>query len=303
MIPLQAVLFWAFGTGATFAVSAARQLQHWRRFTGTAPGGLLKWRAGSRAANPYLCLTALFAGVLMAPTGLFLLWQNPSWATMHAADAHDGVWAGFVLLYAGGVVVGALIGFLLAQALCLMGMAYWAFLLAVGAHFLLFGTLVHGWDGSGYRRFLSTGRPELAGWPRDSVINNALEFLTSGTFLALLVLGAAVLGTLLLAEVGWLVEGWALPGADAARRVPRMLAVTVAAAGVYGLPLLGAVLASVLVRALGWGPGLGLFAVGAWLALLPRRTPVRWLYGLVGLPDRHWRTLEDEERHAVGTAA
>ncbi|MFJ3991852.1 DUF6114 domain-containing protein [Streptomyces sp. NPDC090032] len=23
--------------------------------------------------------------------------------------------------------------------------------------------------------------------------------------------------------------------------------------------------------------------------LLPRRSPVRWLYGLVGLPDRHWR--------------
>lgn len=42
--------------------------------------------------------------------GLFMMWQNPSWATMQVARGHHGIWAGFVLLYAGGTVVAALLG-------------------------------------------------------------------------------------------------------------------------------------------------------------------------------------------------
>ncbi|CAM5551272.1 hypothetical protein SRIMM317S_03069 [Streptomyces rimosus subsp. rimosus] len=121
--------------------------------------------------------------MLLAPTGLFLMWQNPSWSTMHIADGHRGVWAGLPLLYAGGVVTATLLGFLLAQALCLVGAGYWAYLNCVAGHFLLFGTLVHGWDGQGYRRFLSTDGAALRAWSEDSVINCVLRFLTSGTFL------------------------------------------------------------------------------------------------------------------------
>ncbi|MCX5016265.1 hypothetical protein OG765_35665 [Streptomyces sp. NBC_00555] len=73
-----------------------------------------------------------------------------------------------------------------------------------------------------------------------------LGFATSGTFLALLVFGTALIGTMLLAEIGWLVEGWRLPGA-------------------------------------------AYLKVAAGVVLLPARSPVRWLYGLVGVPDRHWR--------------
>ncbi|MFG2523227.1 hypothetical protein [Streptomyces sp. NPDC048527] len=284
MIEIQAALFWAYGAGATFALSAGRQLQVWERLNASEGP-----RTRSRAANPYLTLTLAFASVLLVPTGLFLLWQNPSWATMHVAGGHGGVWAGFVLLYAGGIPVGAVLGFLAAQALVLVGAGYWAYLQCVGGYFLLFGTLIHGWDGRGYERFLSPGADDFTHWPRDSVVNHVLDFLTSGTFLALLVLGAAVIGTMLLTEIGWLVEGWALPGADEDRGVPRVVAVAIAGAGVYGLPFAGALAASVLVRLAGAWAGLPLFAVLAGLVLLPRRSPVRWLYGLVGFPDRHWR--------------
>lgn len=284
MIQIQAALFWAYAVGATFALAAGRQLQVWERINaGEGP------RTRSRAANPYLALTVLFAAVLMVPTGLFLLWQNPSWSTMHVADSHEGVWAGFVLCYAGGIPVAAVLGFLAAQVLVLVGAGYWAYLQCVGGYFLLFGTLVHGWDGSGYERFLSPGARDWADWPQDSVVNNALDFLTSGTFLALLVFGAAVIGTMLMTEIGWLLEGWSLPGADADRKVHRVLAIAIAAAGVYGLPFLGAVTASVLVRVLGGWLGLPLFAVLAGVALLPGRSPVRRLYDLVGIPRRHWR--------------
>ncbi|MEI5103565.1 hypothetical protein RB200_39975 [Streptomyces sp. PmtG] len=130
MIQIQAALFWAYAVGATFALAAGRQLQVWERINaGEGP------RTRSRAANPYLALTLLFAAVLMVPTGLFVLWQNPSWATMHVAGGHDGVWAGFVLLYAGGIPVAALLGFLAAQVLVLVGAGYWAYLNCVGGYF------------------------------------------------------------------------------------------------------------------------------------------------------------------------
>ncbi|MFE6165097.1 hypothetical protein ACFQ7F_40000 [Streptomyces sp. NPDC056486] len=293
MIQIQAALFWAYAIGATFALSAGRQLQVWERINaGEGP------RTRSRAANPYLALTTLFAAVLMVPTGLFLLWQNPAWATMHVADGHDGVWAGFVLFYAGGIPVAAIIGFLVAQALVLVGAGYWAYLSCVGGYFLLFGTLFHGWDGRGYERFLSPGARDFAGWRQDSVVNHVLDFLTSGTFLALLLFGAAVIGTMLFTEIGWLMEGWSLPGADEDRKVHRFLAIAIAAAGVYGLPFVGALAASVLVRLLGGWVGLPLFAVLAGLTLLSRRSPVRWLYGLVGVPHRHWRADLAPDRDA-----
>ncbi|MFE9119462.1 hypothetical protein [Streptomyces sp. NPDC007172] len=290
MIQIQAAPFWAYATGATFALSAARQLQWWQR--SVYQEGV---RTRSRAANPYLMLTTLFAAVLLVPAGLFMLWQYPAWATMQVAGGHGGIWAGFVLCYAGGTVVAALLGFLVAQSLVLVGAGYWAYLQSVGGHFLLFGMLIHGWDGTGYRRLLTTDRAALRDWPKDSVINHLLHFLTSGTFLALLVLGAAVIGAMLITEIGWLMEGWELPGADEDRKVPRVLAVAVAAAGVYGLPFVGAVAASGLVRLLGWPLGLLLFAAPAGLVLLARRSPVRFLYGLVGVPRRHWKADLDLE--------
>ncbi|MGW6531508.1 hypothetical protein [Streptomyces venezuelae] len=289
MIQIQAALFWAYAIGATFALSAGRQLQVWERINaGEGP------RTRSRAANPYLALTALFASVLMVPTGLFLLWQNPSWSTMHVADGHDGVWAGFVLFYAGGIPVAAILGFLVAQGLVLVGAGYWAYLNCVGGYFLLFGTLIHGWDGRGYERLFSSGTGDFADWRQDSVVNHVLDFVTSGTFLALLLFGAAVIGVMLMTEIGWLMEGWSLPGADEDRKVPRLLAVAIAGAGVYGLPFMGALFASVLVRLVGGWLGLPLFAVVAGLTLLHGRSPVRWLYGLVGVPGRHWRAGLDE---------
>ncbi|MEI5103566.1 hypothetical protein RB200_39980 [Streptomyces sp. PmtG] len=94
---------------------------------------------------------------------------------------------------------------------------------------------------------------------------------------------------MLITEIGWLLEGWSLPGADEDRKVHPVLAVAIAAAGVYGLPFLGAVTASLLVRLLGGWLGLPLFAVVAGVVLLARRSPVRRLYDLVGVPHQHWR--------------
>ncbi|WP_327307797.1 hypothetical protein OG730_33830 [Streptomyces sp. NBC_01298] len=295
MIPVQAAPLWAYGIGATFAVAAGRQLQWWER---SVRGEGVRTR--SRAANPYLALTLLYAALLPAPTGAYLLWQNPAWSTMHVARDHDGVWAGFALFYGASVVAGALLGFLTARLFVLVGAGYWGYLQAVAGYFLLFFTLIHGWDGRGYERLLSADPRAFADWSGEGVLNGVLAFATTGTFLAVLIFGTAVIGTMLLTEIGWLVEGWRLPGAAADLKVPRVIAVAIAGAGVYGLPFAGAVGASVLVRLLGWWAGTGAFALLAGVALLPARSPVRALYGLVGIPDGHWR-VEPEAEAGVET--
>ncbi|MFD7029671.1 hypothetical protein ACFWAR_16680 [Streptomyces sp. NPDC059917] len=295
MIPVQAAPLWAYGIGATFAVAAGRQLQWWER---SVRGEGVRTR--SRAAQPYLALTVLYAALLLAPSGAYLLWQDPAWATMQVARDHRGVWAGFALFQTGSMVVGALLGFLAARLFVLVGAGYWGYLQAVAGYFLTFFTLVHGWDGRGYRRLLSPDARSYAEWSAGgggarAFANHCLHFVTSGTFLALLVLGAAVLGVMLLVEIGWLAEGWRLPGAAADLKVSRPLAVVIAGAGVYVLPLAGALGASVLVRLLGWILGAGLFAALAGAVLLPRWSPVRRLYDLVGVPHRHWRVEPDPE--------
>lgn len=65
MIRIQAAPFWAYATGAIFAVSAGRQLQWWQR---SVYGEGVRTR--SRAANPCLALTLLYAAALLVPTGL-----------------------------------------------------------------------------------------------------------------------------------------------------------------------------------------------------------------------------------------
>ncbi|MGC0416295.1 hypothetical protein [Embleya sp. AB8] len=294
MIPIQAVLFLSYAVGATFALASARQLQAWeRRAAGRRAPAELAVRIRARTANPYLCLTVLFAAVLLVPTGVFMLWQNPSWQTMHSAHRHTDVWAGFVLVYAGGCVLAVLAGFLAGQALVLVGAAYWVFVQAVAAWFVMFLILVHGADGSGYRRVLTTNSHDFATWSRRGVGRNVLDFANSGTMFALVFLGGPVLLLLFLTEISWLAEGWRLPGADAERKVPKPVAVAIAAAGVHGLPFVGALLASGLIRMCGWPLGLLLFAPIAATTLLWRRSPVRTLYPLVGIPAGHWRDGED----------
>ncbi|MCF2525911.1 hypothetical protein [Yinghuangia soli] len=291
MLPIQAVLFFSYAMGATFALAAARQLQSWERrpLPDADAHPELAQRARALTANPHFVATVLFAAVLVAPPGLFLLWQNPSWGTMHVVARHEDLWAGFVAVYAGGVVVAAMLGFWISRALALVGAGYWAFLQAVAAYFLMFGTLVHGWDGCGYRRVLSPTRNGFQTWPDDKLVNNISEFATSGTFLALVFLAGPVVMVMLMTEISWLLEGWRLPGADEERKVRRVFAVGIAALGVHVMPFAGAVYASLLVHGTGWWIGLAVFAVTVGPLLLLRRSPVRWLYGLVGVPAGHWR--------------
>jgi hypothetical protein len=137
----------------------------------------------------------------------------------------------------------------------------------------MFFILIHGWDGTGYQRFLSITRADLDGW----TWAQAREWLTGPVAIALALMGVVLIPWLLGLTVRWLREG-----AQARASVPP------SGAGVFAsvfamLTLVTPLLAlglSFAVRELGIG-GLVIYAALAWAVALRKG----------GLLHRHFLSL------------
>ena len=227
---VQVDAFWAYGIGAGFAVANARQLRSEAQPLTTA---------SFREA-------LLFLAVLFAPSGICLLWAFPSWETMHVGDRNMPAW--LVTAFAATNVTQGILGFWAASRFIARGKAYGAYLQWLAAYFCMFFVLVHGWDGSGYRRFFSPTREALGTW----TWHTAATWVTSDVAITLGILGVFI--------VPGIVVGMSR------RLTPHAIGATsmkILALTVLGLPAT-AVVASLMVRALGWPIGLVGFALIAW---------------------------------------
>ena len=273
---VQVDVFWSYGLGASLAVSATRQL-HAQRRAATAQGEPAA-RGGPRPdrwSDPYLLRTLLFLALVFAPSGAYLLWEFPSWETMHAGDRDLPAW--LVALFAATNVGLGLAGYLVVDALLARGRSYAAYLQIVGAYFAMFFVLIHGWDGQGYQRFFSPTRGDFLVWNGDWQ-----AWLTSPVALTLYAMGAVLVPLLLWMWTRALIEGRRLDGGAAAGpgavRLGAVLLATVFGAGL-GL----AVVAHLLIAIGGLLGAVAAAAVGA-LALVPRG-PVHVLFRQVELPE------------------
>src|SRR5919106_6278859 len=96
---VQVDVFWSYGLGATFAVASSRQILARRRAAALEseelPPGAAE-RVGppthSRWRDPYLMRTLLFLALVFAPSGVYLVWEFPSWETMHVGDSGMPAW-------------------------------------------------------------------------------------------------------------------------------------------------------------------------------------------------------------------
>lgn len=221
---VQVDVFWSYGIGAGLGLASAV------RGAAVEP---VKDIVRSRAAFQVL----LFLAVVFAPSGFVLLWSFPSWETMHVGTRELPPWlvAGFGITN----ITQGLLGFVVARWLCARGKAFSAYLHWVGGYFGMFFILVHGWDGSGYQRFLSPTRAAFEAWSWST----AREWLTCDVALTLEVMGVVLIPWLVGLTVAWLRE------APTAKSAPALSAL------VLGLLLLVvpslAIGASLLVRALG----------------------------------------------------
>lgn len=261
---VQVDVFWSYAIGAGFAVAATRQLAL-RTPSGWVPSTPLDVRR-DLLENRWLTATLLYAALLFAPSGAWLLWAFPGWETMYAFDNPLPGWV--VAAFAATNTSQALLGFLVALVLIRRGHPYAAYLQMIGGYFWMFFILVHGWDGTGYQRFFSPTRAHLDGW----TWSTAALWFSSDVARTLYTMGVALLPALLLPMAWWIRAGLSLPSPAPLRsragRPATAGLVGVILVSALGAALSAAILTSLLVRALGWTAGLGvaLIVVGiGWL--------------------------------------
>jgi hypothetical protein len=279
---VQVDVFWSYGLGATFGVAASRQVLARRRAAAaerSEPVAAADAPVGpplhSRWRDPYLLRTLLFLALVFAPSGVYLVWQFPSWETMHVGDRDMPAW--LITAFAITNVTQGLLGYWVVERLLAAGRSYLAYLQILVGYIGMFFILVHGWDGKGYQRFFSATHADFVGWSGDWS-----AWLSSDVALTLLGMGVVLVPILLWAVVAWQREGYRLAPASAPRPGAAAI-VALSLSTVYAGGLGISVAASLLIHALGTAAGVpAALALGA-LALAPGG-PVHALYRRFGLP-------------------
>lgn len=243
---VQVDIFWTYALGASFAASAGRQLKE------KAEEGI------SPFDTRYFLKNLLFLSILFVPSGVCLLWAFPGWETMFAGDRNLPAW--LVTLFCVTNITQGILGYWVAFQLVKRGHLTWAHLQWVLGYLAMFFILVHGWDGTGYKRFFYAGN--VADW-RAGVHYPIWAFAYSKVALTLYAFGVLILPLMFSWMSRWIREGYALAGVNPARamqndsgRVVRLLLRLI-----FAWTLGSAILASILVHLLGWLWGLGVFAL------------------------------------------
>ena len=304
---VQVDVFWSYGLGATFAVASSRQLLARRRAERSQvkpaepraePGGTERSHpARGLFSDRHLVGALLFLALIFAPSGVYLVWEFPSWETMHAGDREMPGW--LIATFAITNVTQGLLAFWVVDRLLAAGRSYLAYLQIVFAYIGMFFILVHGWDGQGYQRFFSETRADFLAWDGDWS-----AWLTSDVALTLLVMGAVLVPILLWLAVSWQRQGYSLAAPDA-RRPGRAAIAGLVLATVFLAGLGLAVVASLLIHGLGDAAGIPSAIAVVALALVPGG-PVHALFRALGLPDREeairlaGRTRQTGEQRGAG---
>ncbi|MDP8257716.1 MAG: hypothetical protein P9M14_18370 [Candidatus Alcyoniella australis] len=249
---VQVDVFWSYAFGAGFAMAASRQLIYERRaqVEADAPRRPL-------LENRFFTSSLLYLSLLFAPSGIVLLWAFPSWETMHVWDRD--LWAWMVALFAITNITQGILGFWVTRKLLNAGRKYAAFLQMPLGYFLMFFILVHGWDGTGYMRFFSATDELFANWS----LYNIPAFFISDVAITLYLMGIVMLPVMFWMMGRWIINGYALDDLDPA--LVRNASIGSIAVQILKVVFLGAlanaIIASLLIHGLGWGYGLGAFAI------------------------------------------
>jgi hypothetical protein len=269
-------VFWSYALGAGAATAAGRQIKaRAKADVKAAPvAGVTPSASPDRWSDPYLVRTVLFAALLFAPSGLYLLWNFPSWETMHVGDRSMPAW--LVCLFGITNVSQAILGYLVAKRLIARGRGYLGWLQTLGAYFGMFFILIYGWDGKGFQRFFSPTRADFVRWRGDWS-----AWLTSPVAVSLYVMGVIMLPVLIAGMVRWSTESERMLAAGVAR-APRWRAATVT----FLFPFFGAgiglaTLSTILLNTLGVIPG-GVLVAAMIVALFAPGSVVHRLYSSLG---------------------
>lgn len=278
---VQVDVFWAYGLGAGYAMAAARQIKKLQKGEATQ-GSLPSFKREEKASfwkNTYFIANLLYLSLLFAPSGLYLVWHFTSWETMHAGDKGMPGW--LVALFGLTNVSQGILGYWVVWSLLKAGRNFLAYLQVPLGYFGMFFILVHGWDGTGYKRFFSSTAAEFQnGW----TWNTAANWLFSDVAITLYAMGAILIPVLIVSLLSIEKEGWALGGKEelAVKNSPSGLSSVLAFLATVFVGSLGlAILSSVLLHSLGWILGSIAAIAGIYLFGISRFGIFPYLYKLV----------------------
>lgn len=250
---VQVDVFWSYGIGAGFAFANTIELEA-QQHAGRTAYDHRSFR------NALLYLASFFV-----PSGAFLLWQFTSWETMHTATRAD-IPGWFVAVFSLTNFTQGVLGFAVAAAFLRRGRPYGAYLQWLFGYFGLFFILVHGWDGTGYKRFFSSTREDLLNWNWGT----AARWFTEDVALSLMLMGIVMLPLMFALMARDLKRGYATNHFDE-RIGPSTLALALSLPAALLVGVLGtAIVASLAIRTLGPLPGGVLSAVAVYLLGLRR---------------------------------
>ncbi|MCW5828361.1 MAG: hypothetical protein KIT79_03495 [Deltaproteobacteria bacterium] len=252
---VQVDVFWAYGFGAGYALSAHRQLKA-DYDADPAKAEENQWY------SKYFVRLLLFISILFAPSGIYLLWNFPDWETMQVATNHRSLPAWLVTAFAITNVTQGILGYWLTRKFITKGNSHGALLSFVLSYIGFFFILVHGWDGTGYQRFFSVNQQEFLTWGE----RPWHAWLTGPVALTLYGMGVFILPPVFIHASRQFAEGLKLVPKEKLIDSPSQLR-SFAEFNflVFGCGLAPAIVASLLLHTLGLAGGLAAIAVLGWL--------------------------------------
>ncbi len=173
---VQVDVFWSYGLASGLTLAAGEKLRSEKEFWG----------------NKYLFGILLWIAALFAPSGMYLLWNFPSWETMFVATSRDDIPAWLVAIFGITNVTQGLLGYAVTAYFIRQGKWGAAKAQTIGAHVAMYFILIVGWDGTGWQRFTHTRTAEDF---RAGIMNPWTDFLGSPVFCTLLGMGVILVPT------------------------------------------------------------------------------------------------------------
>ncbi|MBI5310967.1 MAG: hypothetical protein HZB14_08110 [Actinobacteria bacterium] len=241
--------------------------------------------------NRFMVQNILYAALLFAPSGIYLLWEFTNWETMQAGAKSMPAW--LIVLFAITNVTQAILGFWVTERLIVRGRQYLGLLAAWAGYFGMFFLLVNGWDKTGWHRFFSEDRADFKAWSSEPAIDQVTAWLTSDVALTLYAMGLILIPAMALIMIRSIGGGYRIGGDYTPSRKPIALPLkvaTTAAVLLSGVP--AAIVAHNLIVALGWIAGALVSAAIIFVVLLWTRTGLLYRgYKLMALEDAAYERL------------
>ena len=181
---VQVDVFWTYGLASGLTLAASHKLKNTEQV----------W------ANPYFAFILMWTCFLFAPSGVYLLWEFPSWETMFLAKNHESIPSLLVFLFASTNSALGVLGYYITYRLIRAGKFFWAKFQVIWSHFCMLFILIVGWDGTGFKRFTYTGTYEEF---VKGVHYPMSDFIGSPVFYTLLVMGLVLVPTYTYLVISW----------------------------------------------------------------------------------------------------